>query len=369
MDSARGLACLVVLACLLGAPATALADTTSSVDRGGARAPGLKRAERNALDIRSIRATGGPWGVIVEARFRGNVGAIGRRGLRHALVAMALHPRGSGQNAVVLATQGPLPRTDTLRSTRSEDVAVVRDGRQIDFLVFGGGLENVGRIEVKAFARRPGRGARAAAERELSDAEARRLVNARAADRGSVDAPAAMDDNDAICAALLEEARDYEDQRQRRQREREQAGAEFDYGGAEGLDEILRQIRDAQAGVRRALGRYRCFTITAANFGYEHHQGFSEICGDFDYDRLEAHADAVEYVRLFRRNAAGDYEQLQGAQPLMAQPSERRRYVRFRIDQAGSYKVVFKDTDLEQPVEVEIDVPPPPEPRLTRDCT
>jgi hypothetical protein len=329
-------------------------------------ARGLSAAERRALDIDTITASGASWGVTVRVRFKGDVRALGRGNLRSAIVAMVLRPRSGAQRPSALATRGPLRRLDTLRRTSTTDVGIVRDGRQIDFMVLGGGLANVRRIEIKAFASTPRAGARGSANRPMTNAELNNLLANAGADNGSVAAPGVPNPDPDICRLLREDARVYARQEEDRSSERIQAILRGQSAQVDDLNRIIPQIKRARSRLRPVLGRNRCFSINTG-FGYEHYEGFTRICGDFTYDLPVALFQPGAY-RLFRLNEqTGVFEEVRGAFFSGGLASFTAVGVSFRIDQYGTYKVVFKDRDLAQPVERLITVPPPP-PQQTRDC-
>jgi hypothetical protein len=301
---------LGALALLCG---SAAAGVTSGTDRGAAKGKGLTRAERNALDIARISARGGSWGVIVRVRFKGDVhAALGRGRLRRAAVAMILHPRSRRQRPAVLATRGPSKSMDTLRRTRSRNVMIVRDGRQLDFMVLGGGLEGVRRIEIKTVPDTRRGHSRAAVTRPLSRIELETLLRIAAADKGSVGAPSAPNPDPDICRLLREDARTYAKQEEDRSNERIQAIRRGDSKTVDELNRIIPQVKAARNRLRPVLGRNRCFRIDAS-FGYEHFQGFTHICGDFIYDLPVALFQPGAY-RLFRLNEqTGVFEEVRGA--------------------------------------------------------
>jgi hypothetical protein len=359
-----GMLAATLLAALGVAAPAAPAAERSAIDRGGVSTPGLTAAERRALDIDRITARGGPWGVIVRVRLKGDITALGRGRLRSAIVAMVLHPRSRTQRPSVLATRGPLNRLDILRRTRTADVDVVRDLREIDFMVLGGGLASVRRIEIKAFASAPRPRARGAVKRPLTVAELNNLLAQAPADDGSVAAPPVADPD--VCRLLREDARTYARQEEERSNERIQAILRGQSANVDDLNRIIPQIKTARSRLRPVLGRNRCFSINTS-FGYEHFQGFTRICGDFNYDLPVALFQPGAY-RLFRLNeVTGVFEEVPNAFDAGGLRSFTAVGVGFRIEQYGTYKVVFKDRDLAQPVERLITVPPP-EPQQTRDC-
>jgi hypothetical protein len=358
---------VVPLVLLALAPVPANADVTSAKDRGSPPRTGLTRAERKALDIDKVTARGSTWGVIVRVRFKGDVHrALGKGHLRRALITMVLQPRDSGQRAAVLATRGSPKRMDTFHSTSSTDVGILRDGRQIDFMVIGPGLERVRRIEVRALVNGPRLSARTAATRALTDAEVNNLLAIAAADNGSVRAPLAPNPDPDICRLLREDARTYARQEEDRSNERIQAILRGQGAKVDDLNRIIPQIKNARSRLRPVLGRNMCFSI-GTSFGYEHYEGFTHICGSFNYDLPVALFQPGSY-RLFRLNElTGIFEEVPRAFFAGGVRSFSAVAVTFRIEQYGTYKVVFKDRDLAEAVERIITVPPP-EPQQTRDC-
>lgn len=135
----------------------AYAGTITGRDQGAARGKGLTQKERNALDIVSVKVTGvEPLGVMVTATFKGNVEqALGRGHLADAIVALILRPKDPKLAFSGVATFGAGAIGVTARKSRSKDVGVVRKGRTITFFVGGAGFANVGKVDVKAFAKAP----------------------------------------------------------------------------------------------------------------------------------------------------------------------------------------------------------------------
>src|SRR4051794_36690795 len=147
---------------VLALPVAAEAGAVSKRDSGSVRTKGLSPSQRKALDIKSVKAVGGGFGLIVKVRFKGNLArAIGRGRLRSAAVALVLRAKRGKGNPAVLATTGRGTRARTRRRTGTKQVEVVRLGKELRFYVLGGGLTSVRRIQVKSFARLS-RGARAA---------------------------------------------------------------------------------------------------------------------------------------------------------------------------------------------------------------
>jgi hypothetical protein len=358
---------MLLAATLAIVPGAAHAGVRSVTDRGAPTAGGLAPAERKALDIDRITARGGTWGVIVKVRFKGDLNAaMGRGHLRRAAAALILHPRGRAQLPAVLATRGPLRSPDTLRRTRSSNVAIVRDGRRLDFMLLGGGLQNVKRIEVKAIAdvRRPR--SRRALTRPLTAPELNQLLARAAGDTGSVPGVPVPNPDPDICRLLREDARTYAAQEEARSDERRRAVVRGDRRAVDDLNRIIPQIKNARARLRPVLGRNRCFSVNTS-FGYEHFQGFTHICGGFTYDLPVAQFFPGAY-RLFRLNeTTGVFEEVPGAFFAGGLASFTQVNVTFRIQQYGTYKVVFRDRDLPGTIEYLITVPPP-DPQQTRDC-
>jgi len=164
---------------LAGALPAAAGDVTGKDRVGDVSAPQLTQAERDAMDVVAVRATGDTrLGVVVVETFRGHVErALGRGHLAKGLVAMILRPKSAGASPAVLATSGTA--VDAVRrKTRSEQVGVVRSGRTIMFFVGGSGYANVGRVEVRTFRRVPTAARRTSASGPptLSDAEFKEIA-------------------------------------------------------------------------------------------------------------------------------------------------------------------------------------------------
>src|SRR5215208_1391091 len=183
----RALLTLAVAVGLLAGTVTATAgDVTGRDGAGDTRAPLLTKAERDALDLVSVRAIGEEGlGVFVVATFRGNVQKLlGRGHLEDGLVAMLLRPKKAGLTPSMLATRGTSRRA-VLRRTRSTKVGAVRTGRTIMFYVAGGGYSNVGRVEVRSFASLPIGSSRAlaAGPPKLSDEAFKKIANLKSLDK------------------------------------------------------------------------------------------------------------------------------------------------------------------------------------------
>jgi hypothetical protein len=151
--SRQGTIWIAFLAVLLLAP-QASANTRSTSDRGAPNFPGLSAADRAALDIQKTTASVANGVAQVTVQMRGSVEArLGRGGLRDAVVAIVLTPRrGEAGKPAVVGTRGANPGK-VIRNTRTKDVLVTRNGRQLSFLIVGPGVEKVGSIEVKAFSK------------------------------------------------------------------------------------------------------------------------------------------------------------------------------------------------------------------------
>jgi hypothetical protein len=180
----------LVLAAVVGLLVLAVTATAGDVTRrdsaGDTRSALLTQAERDALDLVSVRAIGEEGlGVVVIATFRGNIQkALGRGHLKRGLVAMILRPRNADLAPAMLATRGTSIRA-VLRRTRSTQVGAVRSGRTIMFYVAGGGYSNVGRVEVRSFASLPLSSSRAlaAGPPTLSDADFKKIANLKSLDK------------------------------------------------------------------------------------------------------------------------------------------------------------------------------------------
>ena len=207
----RGRVRLVLLGALCGGLVAggASAGTIVQPDPSGhVKAKGATAAERKALDIVSVTATGiEPVGVVVTATFAGNVEQLlGRRHLESALVALILQPKdATGSKPADVATTGAGALGRTLSKTRSKDVDVFRRGRRITFFVGGTGFQNVGRIEVKAFAASPagGRSLEGASSRSVTPEQWERIEDSIAADEAILPAPDAGTSCDELRAMEL----------------------------------------------------------------------------------------------------------------------------------------------------------------------
>jgi hypothetical protein len=136
---------------LLGAQIAGAGDVTQKDRAGDVSAKGLTKAERDAIDIVSVRVVGQEGlGVFVTATFRGDFEKwFGRGHLKNAVAVMVLHPKpGKGEPAGIV-TEGAGKGERDLRQSRSETVATVRKGRELTFALVGGGFSNVDKVEVK----------------------------------------------------------------------------------------------------------------------------------------------------------------------------------------------------------------------------
>jgi hypothetical protein len=158
MSRRRSVATLAFVVAVAGVVLSMASAGTITGKGGPVRAKGLTAKERNALEIVSVKATGvGGLGVVVTTTFKGNIEqALGRGHLKDGIVALILRPKDPKVAFAGVATLGAGAIGVTARKSRSTDVGVVRKGRTITFFVGGPGFENVGEIEVKAFAKRPG---------------------------------------------------------------------------------------------------------------------------------------------------------------------------------------------------------------------
>jgi len=148
----RRLLLAVLIAAGLAVGVTVVGSTANA--RRGALTP----AERKALRIVSVKAVGEePTGLVVTATFAGDIEhALGRGNLQHAAVAMVLLPKQAPFVSAGLVTRGAGRVGQTLRSTHSTQVGVLREGRKLIFFIHGPGASQVRAVAVKAFAREPG---------------------------------------------------------------------------------------------------------------------------------------------------------------------------------------------------------------------
>ncbi len=153
---------------LLVAVGTVSADTViARASKPPVGAKGLTAAERKALTLVSVKATGVERvGVIVKATFAGNIEQVlGRGHLVNGLVAVVLRSNDASVRTQDVATLGAGAIGQTLAKTHSIDAAVVvRKGRSLSFVVAGVGFSHVSQIEVKVFATFPTKGAARSAQ-------------------------------------------------------------------------------------------------------------------------------------------------------------------------------------------------------------
>jgi hypothetical protein len=179
---------------LVGASLVAAGALAGDVMRkdpaGDVKTAGLTQAERDALDLVSVRAIGDEdTGVVVVATFRGNVQKLlGLGHLKDAAVALLLYPKSAAQTPAALVTRGTA-RDAVLRKTRSADVGAVRSGNTVTFFVSGGGYSNVARLVVASYPSFVFRATRSFAQDApptISEADLAKLIRGRAADALSV---------------------------------------------------------------------------------------------------------------------------------------------------------------------------------------
>jgi hypothetical protein len=167
-------------------------DVSGRDAAGDVQAAGLSAAEQAAIDVVSVRATGKEGlGVLVTATFRGNfTGLIGRGKLASAAAVLVLKGKDGGSAGVV--SLGPGREGAILRRSRSAQVAAVRHGRQLTFLIAGPGWGNVASASVEVLLNPPQLGARTTAGRALwlpphvSDEAWLKLLEQAPADSGTV---------------------------------------------------------------------------------------------------------------------------------------------------------------------------------------
>jgi hypothetical protein len=200
VEATRRLAPLLVVVMAFVAAPAADADVRSKRDRGAATGGGP------ALDVARITAVGSRDGLIVSVRLKANFErAAGRGRLERAAVALVLRPKSRRNRPTILATIGPSRGPTNLVSTRSRERGVARLGTTIDFVIRGGGLEAVRRIEVKTFEHLPDRrgSARASDDIRITEQQARFILGEQGADQATVATPS----TGSSCPELLETAR------------------------------------------------------------------------------------------------------------------------------------------------------------------
>ena len=360
---ARRLAPAAIALLLLAVPAAAGADTTSKRDRGGSGRGGP------ALDIVRVTATGSPAGLVVSARMRGNFERqVGRGELERAGAALVVRPKSRAARPTLLATTGPSRRPVNLLRTRSRQVGVARVGRTVHFVIRGGGLEGVGRIELKTFMSLPARRrARASEDIRITEEDARVILGEDGADEATVGTPV----SGTTCRELLETARGAatafrrlgDKLAQLRTGEAPRAQVDPVYDAWLAVDQLY-------ATALLELAR-RCGTgAEVLCFGFRHiREGTSRIRADFGFVDVFG-AEVVQILFEYLDPVTGEYEELPTAAGKVVEISggqlvraehDISRVGRYRItaylgldDPADRTKRAF-----EQTVVAEIDVTPP----------
>ncbi len=367
---ARRLAPAATVLLLLALPAPASADTTSKRDRGGSGSAGP------ALDIVRVTATGNAAGLVVSVRTRGNFERqVGRGDLKGAGMALVLRPKSSAARASLLATTGPSRRQTNLFRTRSRRVGIARIGRTVNFVIRGGGLESVGRIELRTFeslSRRSG-GARAADDIRITEQQARTILGEDGVDTATVGTPSA---GEASCPELLETARTARatarqlneyvlrlldarlPQSQVRAAQRAEAAVQELYATT-----LLEAARKCGTGAEAICSGYRHISAGTSIVGADF--GFTDIFGS----RLTIQSFTFEYLNP----ETGRYEPVRGETNDRTSmfPLAEGRLVRVarHIHQAGRYRITAtvrvrdpakpSEVAFEQTAVAEVDVLPP----------
>jgi hypothetical protein len=354
---------------LLAVPAAAEADSRTKRDRGGSKGGGP------ALDIARVTATGSAEGLIVSVRMKGNFErAVGRRGLVRAGAALLLRPKSSSAGPAILATTGPSTRPTNLIGTRSRRVGIARIGRTVDFVIRGGGLGGVRRIEVKTFTSLPGRSGRARASDDIriSEEQARTLLDDDGADEATVGRPSIG----TSCPELLETARAAEEALKpfgpylnRLRRDRAPSAQ------IQGAEDALAAIRALQTSTLAEIAR-KCGTgAKVLCTGYRHLSADkSKVSATFEFRDVFGSRLFIGNFRFEYRNpSTGQYEpvQLQVGDTTNIIVSGGGTVIRAQHDihQAGRYRVtaLVRITHPDRPFEVifqeetvaEVDVLPP----------
>ena len=176
----RVMALLAVMVVTASAGGALAGEVTGTDPAGDVKAKGLTAKERAAIDVVSMNVTGEEGlGLFATVTFKGNIQqAIGRGNLKRALVALILQPQPGKGSPAGLVTWGaelvykrkrisktktvlvPTTEAKDLRRTRSEQVGIVRNGRELFFFILGPGFSSVETVEVKVFVRLPGAGKR-----------------------------------------------------------------------------------------------------------------------------------------------------------------------------------------------------------------
>jgi hypothetical protein len=361
----------------LALPAIAAADARTKRDRGGPRG-------EPALDVARVTAIGSADGLVVSARMRGNFERqAGRGDLERAGIALILRPKSRSARPAILGTTGPSRRPTNLLRTRSRQVGVARIGRTVDFVIRGGGLENVRRIEVKTFERLPrrGGGARASDDIRISEEQANALLGDDGADKATVGTPS----TGTSCEELIETARATEEalkpfgQYLNRLRLNRAPRAQIESG-----ENAAAALRALLTSTLAEIAR-RCGTgAKVLCSGYRHiSEGKSKVSATFEFRDVFGSRMFIGNFRFEYLNPeTGQYEpvQLQVGDTTNIVVSAGGAVIRAQHDihRAGRYRVTatVRLTDADQPFQIifqeetvaEVDVLPPPLGTTGGDC-
>jgi hypothetical protein len=157
---------VVLLLLGLALPAVASAAVIVERDTGGVPANvagslGMSAAERQALDVDSVQATGQEGlAMIVELRFRGSVERrLGRGAVRRAGIELVLHHESGARS--VMKMRGAIDNQSSRHRTSFAEAGAVRDRATVKFILRGGGFSGVTQAEVHVFSGAAGEADRA----------------------------------------------------------------------------------------------------------------------------------------------------------------------------------------------------------------
>jgi len=144
-------AVLVLVGPAGGRPVGSADEITKTDPVGDVKAPGLTAAERNAIDIVSVKVAGEEGlGLFADVTFKGNFQKYAGRGhLKSVAAGLILRPKVGGTTTpAMLLSTGPGKGT-TFRKTHSTEVGSFRDELELHFFIIGPGFDSVGSVQAK----------------------------------------------------------------------------------------------------------------------------------------------------------------------------------------------------------------------------
>jgi hypothetical protein len=253
--------------------------------------------------------------------------------------------------------------------TRSREVGIARIGKTVDFVIRGGGLENVRRIEVNTFESLPWRAGRAQASDDIriTEDQANTLLAGDGADTATVGTP----EIGTSCEELIETVRAADEALKPfgpyLNRLRLNRAPRSQIQGAENAADAIRALRtSALAEIARRCGTgaqvlcsgYRHLSEgksrVSATFAFRDVFGSRMFIGNFRWEYLNPSTGAYEPIRLQPGDTI-NIIRLGGGQVIRAQHDIHNvgRYRVTALVEIGEAKVIFKEETV-----AEVDVLP-----------